>query len=85
MWASGVVNNDFKCGEFGTEQKTEHRHLRVRSTLTVVVVIGEKDLRIFERRRKWFMREPFEALYQVLWSKVEKVNIFFFKVKKYFF
>ena len=49
LWASGVVN---KCGEFGTEQETEHRHFRVRSTLTVVVVIVEKDLRIFERRRK---------------------------------
>ena len=35
----------------------------------------EKDLRILEIRRKWIMRDTLEALYRILWSKIEKVNI----------
>lgn len=31
------------------------------------------------------MRESFEALYRVLWSKIEKVNSFFFLEKGLFF
>ena len=35
----------------------------------------DKDLRIPEIRRKWIIRDPFEDLYRIPWSKIEGVNI----------